>query len=429
MAARYDEAALGHLAGDGLLYPRVLPVPSDTGLVSRPPGYPFFVAQVYRLLGTRFAAVQLVQNALGALLPVLLCLTVASLFGRHAGVLAGTAAVFSAPLAFYGNVVTPDSLGALLAVGVVAVVWWRGWRSRWALVAGGLLLGAATWLRPNFLLLAPFFAAGYVLASPRRRSRVAPWALGLAVASALVVSPVTLRNLAIYGELVPVSINMGIVLWEGIADAGGERFGARSHDWEVAASEAKLYDDPRYGAWWASPDGIKRDRDRLKRSLAVIRAEPAWFLSGVLKRGAEILAYGTGGAPPLLRKGQVPPPEVPRDPFLRPGRLAGGSRPIVALVQRALASATLPMALVGMALLAWLCPRRLALWSLVPAYHLLTQMPLHYEPRFVLPMHAFMLALAAVGVLGAAGLVLAKTRYSPGMGDRVVRTGGEGRRA
>jgi hypothetical protein len=405
MAARYEEAAEARLAGDGLLYPRVWPQKSDTGLVSRPPGYPLFLAAVYRAVEPRFAAVQLVQNVLGAFLPVLLCLLVGALFGRWAGVLAGLASAIDAPLAYYSNVITPDALGTLTAVGVMGLVWWRGWRTRAALIAAGLLLGAATWLRPNFLLLGPAIAAGLLLATPGPRRRVAPWVLGLVGAAALVVAPVTVRNYRIYGELVPVSVNMGIVLWEGLADAGGERFGAHGLDWEVASAEAKETGDPRYAAWWASPDGIARDRERVRRSLAVIRAEPAWFLSATLRRGLDIVSYGLGGAAPV----------------------AAGStaRALLAPLQTMVAVAALPLALCGIAALAVVGPRRLLVMGLVPAYHLLTQMPLHYEPRFVLPMRPFVLGLAAVGALAVLGLL---ARYSRGMGWPSERRDGEGPR-
>src|SRR5512139_1267207 len=57
MALRYSETAQRMLAGDGILYPRVRPDPSDTSLLARPPGYPAFVALVHRTLGSNYADV------------------------------------------------------------------------------------------------------------------------------------------------------------------------------------------------------------------------------------------------------------------------------------------------------------------------------------------------------------------------------------
>ena len=50
MAWRYDEAAVGILRGEGILWPRE-PDPARTGLLARPPGYPLYMALVYAALG------------------------------------------------------------------------------------------------------------------------------------------------------------------------------------------------------------------------------------------------------------------------------------------------------------------------------------------------------------------------------------------
>jgi hypothetical protein len=92
--------------------------------------------------------------------------------------------------------------------------------------------------------------------------------------------------------------------------------------------------------------------------------------------------------------------------------MAPPARALMAPLQTLLAVVALPLALLGIVALSFVGPRRLLFFSLVPAYHLLTQMPLHYEPRFVLPMRPFVLGLAAVGTLAVLGLA---ARYSRGM--------------
>jgi 4-amino-4-deoxy-L-arabinose transferase-like glycosyltransferase len=420
MASRYHEAAVAHLEGDGVLYPRTWPEPSDTALVARPPGYPLFVALVYRVADRSGFAVQLVQCAIGALLPVLLFQLGTALFGLHVGGLAGLRAAFSAPLAWYSCVLTPDSLASLLAAAIMALLWRDRWRQGWTTIATGFLLGAATWFRPNFLLMAAFLSLGVLVGSPRPR-RPAPWVLGMAVAAILVVMPVTVRNWRLYHAFVPVSSNMGILLWEGIADAGGGRWGAKSRDPEVANEEARHFGDPRYAGWWASPDGILRDRERIRRSLEVMRAEPIWFVAASIRRVAEMLDYGEGGAEVVRAAapdgGWRSPSQglEPGEAAIRAaGRLAGFSRRPVAFLQGALAVSTLPLATVGLATLLLLSGRRLFFLLLVPLYHLITQAPLHYEPRYILPMHGFVLVLAAAGAAGlavaAVGLLRAARR-------------------
>jgi MYXO-CTERM domain-containing protein len=46
----------------------------------------------------------------------------------------------------------------------------------------------------------------------------------------------------------------------------------------------------------------------------------------------------------------------------------------------------------------------------VPAYVLLAQSPMHFEPRFALPKDAFTPALVAVGLVGLAGAVARRAR-------------------
>jgi len=223
MALRYTEAASAILEGDGILYPRVWPDPSDTGLLSRPPGYPAFVAAVHRILGDNYADVLAVQVVLTSLLAPVMLFLVTRVAGSRAGIVAGVLAALSPPLAYHAALVTPDALAALVAVVIVFLVGCaRDARPRsraaW-LVAAGVAGGIATWLRPNFLPLAPAIAVAVPFVFGGRRKARGP-SLAMAIAALAVVAPITIRNLRVYGELVPVSINGGIVLWEGIADAG-----------------------------------------------------------------------------------------------------------------------------------------------------------------------------------------------------------------
>jgi len=424
MALRYTEAASAILKGDGILYPRVWPDPSDTGLLSRPPGYPAFVAAVHRVLGSNYADVLTVQVVLTSLLAPVMLFLVTRVAGSRAGIVAGVLAALSPPLAYHAALVTPDALAALLAVVIVLLVCSaRDARPRsravW-LVAAGVMGGVATWLRPNFLPLAPVIALAVPFVfGKRRRARARP--LAMAIAAMAVVAPLTIRNLRIYGELVPVSINGGIVLWEGIADAGGQGFGARSRDLEVAAEEAVRFGDPRYAKWWASPDGIRRDRDRVKRSLEVIRAHPGWYAASVVRRAGEVLA--SGAAAPLV---SPRPPQLAEDstvvrhPVVRADAALSAARPVLRALQRAAAWPAAALTVVGLCLLGALAPRRAFLLALVPVYVLLVQSPVHFEPRFALPKDAFTPALQATGLVAVLGAAhrLARRYWSRGAGVR-----------
>jgi len=77
---------------------------------------------------------------------------------------------------------------------------------------------------------------------------------------------------------------------EGIADyddAG--RFGIPKTDLEITRMEAAESGRPDYEGPLFGPDGVARERARLRRALGVIRAHPLWFLGVMARRGAAML--------------------------------------------------------------------------------------------------------------------------------------------
>ena len=183
MMQRYDEGAAAILRGDGILFVSGVD-PSDTGLLSRPPGYSILLAAIYRAVGRGFFAAQLVQNLLNALVPVLVFLLADTLVGRRSAIGAGLLAALLPQLAYYSALLTPDvvcAIPVLLAlVFLVPVARGRRVSIVRALLAGAML-GLAVWLRPNLLLLGPTVAAAVaLLARPRGRR----WATAVAVAAA-----------------------------------------------------------------------------------------------------------------------------------------------------------------------------------------------------------------------------------------------------
>jgi Dolichyl-phosphate-mannose-protein mannosyltransferase len=387
MARRYAAAARAILDGDGILYPRARPSPSDTGLLSRPPGYPAFVAATYALLGRGFRNVQLAQAFFAALLPGAVLWLGARVVGLRAGIAAGLVAALSPMLGYHAVSVTPDGLASLLVVLTMPVLWRERRRLGPGLVAVGALTGLATWLRPNFLLLTPLLVALLPVAVGRPGRT---WRRGLAAVAVavLIVLPITVRNARLYGALVPVSINGGIVLWEGIADAGGERFGARRRDLEVAREEARTFGEPDHSRWWASPDGIERDRRRIRRSLEVIAGNPAWYAGSVSRRALRILNLERAEAPLVER-----PPDARGSAPSSGGPLVAGGRAepfrgSIGLLQRVATAPALPLRILGLVALVVLSLRRTLFLLLLPLSVLIMQAPVHFEPRYAMPLYA-----------------------------------------
>jgi 4-amino-4-deoxy-L-arabinose transferase-like glycosyltransferase len=416
MAWRYDDTAVAILSGEGILWPRN-PDPARTGLLARPPGYGTFLAGIYATLGRSFFAAQLVQNVLTSLASVLLVLAARRLVDWRTALLAGLVAALSPHLGFTSNMVLPDALSALPLVAALLALarahpdGTGSWR--WSAVAGALV-GVGVWLRPNVVLLAPFLAVALVLLSRLRARALVHGAVLTAVAAAAVL-PITVRNYAIFRELVPVSINGGLTFWQGVADAGGEAAGARRRDKLVMEEEAVRYANPRYREWWAEPDGIWRDRDRYRRAREVISADPVRYARVMLGRIGAMLHYGSGEAPTVAFAG-IPEREdrqdgeagsrrrdlgrTPTDErYLVPGRAAAPLRPLVAVLQAVLLAVLSPLVAVGTWVLVRRDWRKAALLLAIPLYYLLSESFFIYEWRVVAPMHYGLFVAAAAGAL------------------------------
>jgi hypothetical protein len=300
------------------------------------------------------------------------------------------------------------------------------------LVLAGALIGVGVWIRPNVVLLGPFTALFLFFLLGRSRRALLLSSL-VAVTSLVVVAPITLRNWLVFGEFVPVSINGGITLWQGVADAGGREYGARVWDKQVMAEEAERYGRPDYLLWWAEPDGIIRDRDRYQRATAVIEARPLWYAQAMLRRMGMMLLF-TDGPKDLLPAGAlVKALDVERVP-LRPVSGLDARIDEAAFADKAGMASFLrgPLRLIHrfwfiVPVLAWIgiflsirdAPGLTVLWLIVPLYYLLFESPFLYEWRVAVPMQYFMLPFA--------GRTLADLLARVGRGARGLRRPPSGR--
>ncbi|HWO00798.1 MAG TPA: glycosyltransferase family 39 protein [Blastocatellia bacterium] len=419
MALRYHRDAVSIVEGRGLLVPDNWDS-SDTQLLARPPGYPIYLSAIYATLGKSYFNVQLVQQVLNSISPILIFLIAGRLLSWPVGVGTGLLAAVSHHLSYYSSFVLPDSICALpilLAIYLLVKTEHGTGRRWWVYAFAGLMIGLSVWLRPNSMLMGLFLAVMLTLISVRRR-QVMKRAWLLAMTPFLVIAPITIRNYLIFREFIPISINTGIVLWEGIADGGGESFGAVGNDVLVAEQEAALYNDPRYAESWSTPDGIKRDRERMRKSLWVIASHPIWFAGTMIRKMADMLKY-SAEAPLVFRatdtelveagadakqvrdksdeqEGWMSVRENSRLRSIAFGESIRWTRPLVRAVQRIAKETMLLFVLLGGAIVLFLSARRWLYIMMVPLYYLLIQSTMHTEFRYTLPMQYFLFSFAAV---------------------------------
>ncbi len=208
--ALLEQSPLGvHTAEEYIFHP----LGSDT---YHPPGYYFFLAGIYGLLGHRYIAVRVIQGFLGTVTCLLIYLIGKEVFGETAGLLAATFSAVYPPLIFYTGVLLTESLGTfLLASATWLLLRWsriEPTRRHALLWIAGLVLGLAALTRTVLLTAAPIGLLWVLLIAGRWPGwrRAVHYGLALCLPIALVITPITMRNYQIHGEFVLISTNGGV---------------------------------------------------------------------------------------------------------------------------------------------------------------------------------------------------------------------------
>ena len=252
----YDLLAQNLAVGHGYCF-----VPGHPSLL-RAPLYPFLLAGIYALLGHHYAVVLGVQVLVGGLSTLVVVMLGQRLFGEVASpVIAGCLFACHPLLIFATGLLYSETLYLFLLLlftfSCLKMVEGMG-RKRWA-AATGVLLGTTVLMKPNLLLfpLALIFWLWLVLQDLRRALVLG----GLAVlAMAAVVLPWTSRNYRVSEAFVPVSVNVGLNLWQGNhPEAGGTAYPLNQVDPLEGYSE------------------VERDRTYRQWALQQIQSDPGHF--------------------------------------------------------------------------------------------------------------------------------------------------------
>ena len=247
------------------------------------PGYPLFVAAVFRVCGvetTLATAVILLAHTVANLLTVWLIMQVArTLFGQRAALVAGLIWACSLPLLWMPSIFWDTSFSACILMGAVAVavrfrhnpplkVWF-------ALGASSALAGLM-----NPALLPSLLGILFWLAFQPPSFAWKPLALSL-VTFSLVFSPWPIRNERVFDAFIPTRTTVGLELWMGNHDGAT---GYLDESLIPIFNPAELAEYNRVGevAYTAEKSGLAR---------TWIIAHPAQFLG---LTGRRILRFWTG---------------------------------------------------------------------------------------------------------------------------------------
>lgn len=231
-----------------------------------PPGWPMALSAAFRLLGTSVWSVGLLNLACAALSGWLLYDLARRITGTE-----GAGRVALLLYAIYPNAIgyVPLALTEVFYTTLLLAICWLlvARTGRAAFVLAGLLLGMATLVKAQTLVVVPLILAIELLRAPGFWRRL-PAALGqfalLVALAGVVVAPWTMRNQRVLGHTVLVSTNGGITLYTGNNDSA--RGGFTPEDAGVKALETR-----------SDLDEVAYDAEAKRRGVEWIKAHPARF--------------------------------------------------------------------------------------------------------------------------------------------------------
>lgn len=399
--AKFDRQARAILDGEQNLF--WIDDPARTDLAQYPPAFPAAVAFIYKVGGHRSAyAVQNVQWILDFLITFAVVTgTAISAFGWRPGIVASYVFAFSPVCALYGAYPSADVPSTWFVLGGCWLLVLAAQRtSVWLSLGAGALLGIACWFRVNPLYLCvgwPVALFLFTQAACRRRMILATAAF---LGTALVIAPIVIRNYLVFPDFTPTGGTIGTNLWEGLGETElGRQHGFLYGDDKMVEHERQkmglppgALTDPQY------PDGIRRDRERVRESLAFIRQHPVWYAGvmlgrmwGILKVAGDAVPY-TGAAGINVTSG------TSLQPKMQGGVLAFVVN-VLGVIQSVARYLFLPMVVMGLVLALRADWRMSCLLLVTVLYYLVAGTSGHTEIRYVVPMHGLLAVFAGAMVM------------------------------
>jgi len=399
--AKFDRQARDILEGRQRLF--WIDDPARTDLAQYPPAFPALVALIYKVTGDRSAyTVQIVVWCLDLVLSLLLISGIAfTAFGPRAAIASGFLTGLSALFALYAAYPSADAPTTWFVLGgcwLLVLALQR--KNVWLALAAGVALGIACWLRVNPLYLCIFWAIALFVLVKDRRSLKLKMAAAVLAGTLVVIAPIVIRNYVVFPDFTPTGGTIGVNLWEGLGETElGQQHGFLLGDDKMLEVERARMGRPHDTQVEIQfPDGIRRDKERTRESLAFIRQHPVWYLGvmlgrmwGMLKVAGDPVPY-TGVSGINVTSAKCLPERWQH------GVLALGVN-VLGMIQSVVRYLFLPLAAFGLYVAARIDWRVTFLMLATILYYLVPGTSAHTEIRYVLPMHGLLVVFASMGIV------------------------------
>ncbi|HEV8426365.1 MAG TPA: glycosyltransferase family 39 protein [Pyrinomonadaceae bacterium] len=398
--AKFDRQAREILDGRQRLF--WIDDPTRTELAQYPPAFPALVALIYKLSGDRSAcSAQLVLWFLDLIVSQLLIAGIAvTAFGWRAAIASCFLLGLSSLFALYSAYPSADLPATWFVLGgswLLLLALQR--KNVWLAVAAGVALGIACWLRVNPLYLCVGWAIALFVVVKDAWSLKIKMGAAVLAGTVVVIAPIVIRNYVVFPEFTPTGGTIGVNLWEGLGETElGRQHGFMLGDdkmLEVERARMGRPGDTTIEIQW--PDGIRRDKERTRESLAFIRQHPIWYLGvmfgrmwGMLKVAGDPVPYtGVSGINVTAKKCL---PER-----WQHGVIAFGVN-MLGMIQSVVRYLFLPVAAFGLYVAVRIDWRVAFLMLVTILYYLVPGTVGHTEIRYVLPMQGLLIVFAGAGV-------------------------------
>jgi 4-amino-4-deoxy-L-arabinose transferase-like glycosyltransferase len=398
--AKFDRQARDILDGRQRLF--WIDDPARTDLAQYPPAFPAFVALIYKVTGDRSAyTIQIVLWFLDLILSLLLIGGIALIaFGWRTAIASGFLVGLSALFALYAAYPSADTPTTWFVLGgncLLALALRR--KNIWLALAAGVVLGIACWLRVNPLYLCLFWTIALVVLVQDRWPLKLKMGAAVLVGTIVVIAPILIRNYIVFPDFTPTGGTIGVNLWEGLGETElGRRHGFLFGDDKMLEVERARMNRP--GDMQVEiqfPDGIRRDRERTRESLAFIRQHPVWYLGVMLGRMWGMLKVAGDPVPYTGVSGINVTSQKCLPERWQGGVLALGVN-VLGMIQSVMRYLFLPLTALGLYVAARIDWRVTFLMLATILYYLVPGTAAHTEIRYVLPMHGLLIVFAALGI-------------------------------